>query len=115
MSPFLRQLHREGWWDVRVAAVLLAILFGCMLLLPKSWFWFYLIPIAAFWYRYIWVRDARDEALLRADAAAHGGVSAPGCYCSEAGICISDGTEHVLVFGQKLDAPLQLTHIVRDE
>jgi hypothetical protein len=83
-----------------------------MLALPRSAFWFYCVPMAAFWIRYILVRDRRDEALLRAELAATGGSSAAGCYRSEAGICISDGTHHVLVAREKPDPLLQLPHIV---
>lgn len=112
MSPIQMQLAKEARYDVRVAAIGLVLFFGCMLLLPRDWFWFYFVPMAAFWVRYIFVRDARDEALLSADVAASGGGSAAGCYRSEAGICITDGTHHVLVARDNPNAALQLTHIV---
>lgn len=115
MSPFQKQLQREARWDTKVTIVWLAIFFGCMLVLPRSWFWFYFVPLAAFWYRYIFVRDRRDEALLSADVMADGGGSPAGAYCSEAGICISDGTHQVLIARQKPQPLLQLPHIVRDE
>ena len=109
------QLAKEARYDVIVAGVGLVLFFGCMIALPRSWFWFYFVPMAAFWIRYIFVRDARDEALLRADLAASGGSGAPGCYRSQAGICISDGTHQVLIARQKLQPLLQLPHIVRDK
>jgi hypothetical protein len=112
MSPIQEQLAREARYDVRVAAIGLVIFFSCMLTLPRSAFWFYFVPLAAFWFRYLWVRDRRDEALLRADGATGSGSSAAGCYRSEAGICISDGTHHVLIPRDQPDAPLQLRHIV---
>lgn len=120
MSIFQKQLEREAGWDVRVAIVGGIIFFGCMILLPRSWFWFYFVPIAGFWYRYIFVRDRRDEALLAALEGTEvgsgvglvgGGQGAAGCYRSEAGICIFDGTHHVLVARDQPDALLQLPHI----
>lgn len=113
MTPFWKQLEREGWWDVRVAAIGLALFFGCMMLLPKDWFWFYFVPMAAFWIRYVLVRSRRDEALLDAHIAAGGGLSAPGAYACDGGVCITDGAQHVLVATNKRDALLQLTHVRR--
>jgi len=101
----------EGGYDFNVAAVSLGLLFGGMLVLPAWCFWLYWIPIAVFWVRYNIVRKRRDEALLRADLAASGGASAAGCYAGEAGICISDGTHHILVARDQRDAPLQIPHI----
>jgi hypothetical protein len=114
MSIFQEQLAREGRWDIRVSLVLLVIFFGAMLVLPRWMFWFYWIPIAAFWLRYNFVRQRRDEALLRAEVAASGGRSAPGCYRSEAGICITDGTQHILIARKQPNTTLQLPDIVRD-
>lgn len=113
MSVFQKQLSREAGWDVRVAIVWLVIFFGCMIALPRSWFWFYFVPLIAFWLRYLWVRDRRDEDLLRADFAASGGSSPAGCYRSEAGICISDGTHQVLIPRQQRQSLLQLPDVVR--
>ena len=112
MSPFQLQLAKEARWDVRVAAVWLVLFFGCMLVLPRGAFWYYFVPLAAFWVRYLFVRERRDEALLRADFAASGGGCAPGCYATEAGICISDGTHHVLIAGHDPDATIKLPHII---
>jgi hypothetical protein len=113
MSIFQDQLKKEARWDVRVSLVLLIVFFGAMLVLPRWAFWFYWVPIAAFWLRYNVVRHRRDEALLRAEVAADGGRGAAGCYRSEAGICISDGTQHVLVLRNKPDASLKLLDVVR--
>lgn len=112
MTP-TEQLAKECRYDVTVAVVGLVVFFGCMVFLPCSAFWFYFTPLAVFWFRYIFVRDRRDEALLSAEVAAAGRSGAPRCYRSEAGICITDGTQHILVARQNPDAPLQLTHIVR--
>lgn len=111
MSPFEKQLDREAGWDVRVSAIGLALFFAFGLILPKSWFWFWFAPMAAFWFRYLWVRCRRDEALLRADLAASGRACAPGAYRSEAGICITDGTHHVLVARDQPQPLLQLPHV----
>jgi hypothetical protein len=114
MNVFQRQLEREEGWDVRVAAIGLALFFLFGLIFPRSWFWFWFAPMAAFWFRYLWVRCRRDEALLGAIAAdieSSGGAA--GCYRSEAGICITDGTEHVLVLRDQRDALLQLQHVRR--
>lgn len=113
MSPFQNQLAKEARYDVRVALIGLALFFGCMLTLPRSFFWFYFVPMAAFWIRYILVRERRDEALLRAELAASGGRSAAGCYASEAGICITDGTHHILVARNDVKSTLQLPNIIR--
>jgi hypothetical protein len=115
MSPFQKQLAREAGWDVRVGIVWAVIFIVCGLLLPRWTFWFWFTPIAAFWFRYLWVRCRRDEELLQADVLSSGGSSAPGCYRSEAGICISDGTHQVLIARQDAKPPLQLTHVVRRE
>jgi hypothetical protein len=118
MSPFQKQLDREAGWDTRVVIVLGALFLVFGLLLPRDWFVFWFVPWVSFWFRYLWVRLRRDEeleALLNADLAANGGSSAPGCYASEAGICISDGTHQVLIPRQKPQALLQLPHIVRDK
>jgi hypothetical protein len=112
MPTIQDQLEKEAGYDVRVAIVGLILFFGCMLILPRSAFWFYFVPLAAFWIRYILVRERRDEALLRADVAASGRSSTAGCYRSEAGICITDGTHHVLVARDNVQAPLQLPYIV---
>jgi len=115
MSPFEVQLDREARWDVKVAlwCGFLFLVFG--LALPRSLFWLWFGPMAAFWFRYLLVRCRRDETLLCADLAARGGSSAPGCYRSEAGICISDGTHQVLIAREKPQALLQLPYIVRDK
>lgn len=105
------QLAKEARYDVRVAVIGLVLFFGCMLALPRSAFWFYFVPLAAFWIRYIFVRDRRD-ALLRASLTASGRGSTTRCYRSEAGICITDGTHHVLVARDQPDALLQLPYIV---
>lgn len=115
MSPFQRQLAKEANYDVITGAVWLALFFACMLVLPRSWFWFYFLPMIAFWLRYVFVRDLRDEALLRADSLLDAGNGAPRCYRTERGICISDGTHHYGVFRDERDPLLQLTHVVRDE
>src|SRR5579872_2764662 len=113
MTRFERQLLKEAGWDVRVSIVGLVVFFGCMILLPSDWFWFYFAPLAGFWFRYLWVRNRRDEALLRADLAASGGGSTAGCYASEAGICISDGTHHVLIPRDQPQPLLQLPDVGR--
>lgn len=114
MSP-AEQLAKEARYDVIVASVGLSLFLVFGLILPKDWFWYWFAPMAAFWFRYLFVRCARDEALLRADIAAGGGSGAPGCYRSEAGICITDGTHHVLVARNDAKAPLQLTHVARNK
>ncbi len=114
MSPS-QQLAKEARYDVKVAIVLAVIFAVCGLLLPRSIFWFWFAPMAVFWFRYLWVRCRRDEqleALLEADVAASGRGSPAGCYRSEAGICISDGTHQVLIARQNPQAPLQLPHVV---
>ena len=115
MTRFARQLAIEAGYDVKVGLAGLVLFFGCMALLPRSWFWFYFLPLAAFWIRYLIVRNRRDEALLRADRAACRGLGAAGCYRSEAGICLTDGTHHVLVAREDVETPLQLTHVGRNQ
>ena len=112
MSLIRNQLAKEARYDVRVAAIGLLLFFALMLALPRSAFWFYFVPLVAFWIRYIVVRDRRDAALLRAELAASGGSSAPGAYRSEAGICISDGTHQVLIARDQSEALLQLPNFV---
>lgn len=111
MTP-TQQLAKEARYDVRVALIGIALFFACGVILPKAVFWYWFAPMALFWFRYLWVRNKRDEALLRAELATSGGLSAAGCYASEAGICISDGTHHVLVARQNPQSALQLPHIV---
>ena len=115
MSSFQVQLKREAGWDIRVSAVGLTLFFVLCAILPRSWFWFWFLPMAAFWFRYLWVRNARDEDLLRADLAGNGRRSAAGCYRSEAGICISDGTHQILISRQKPQALVHLIDVVRDK
>ena len=111
MSPIQAQLAREARWDAKVACAGLFLFFVFGLVLPGWTFWVWFTPMAAFWFRYLWVRCRRDEELLRADVAAGGGVGAPGCYRSELGICITDGREHVLVLRDQADTLLKLPHI----
>lgn len=113
MTQFRKQLEREAGFDVRVAAIGLGIFFALMALTPRDWFWFYFVPLAGFWFRYLWVRNRRDEALLRADLAAGGGAGAAGAYACEGGICITDGTHHVLISRQDAKPALNLPDIVR--
>jgi hypothetical protein len=115
MSPFKHQLAKEARYDVRVALVWLALFFGCMAVLPRGSFWCYFLPMIAFWLRYLFVRDTRDEALLRADSLLDAGNGSPRCYRTERGICISDGTHHYRVLGNESNSLLKLTHVVRDE
>lgn len=115
MSPFQKQLAKEARYDMIVAGVGLVLFFVFGLALPRSWFWFWFAPMFAFWFRYLLVRCRRDEELLRADLAARGWRNAPGCYRCEGGICITDGTQHVLVAAEDAQPPLQLPHIVGDE
>lgn len=112
MDRIDEQLAREGRYDVVVALASLALLFAGLIFLPTSAFWFYFVPIAAFWIRYNIVRKRRDEALLTAKIAGDFGRSTAGCYRSEAGICITDGTHHVLIARDDAQATLQLPHIV---
>ena len=109
------QLKIEANIDVIVGLVWLALFFGFMLILPRSAFWYYFVPLAAFWFRYLWVRCDRDDALLRADSLADSRSGAPRCYRTEGGICITDGTHHILIAGHDPDTPLQLPHIVGHE
>lgn len=111
MTPAQNQLAKEARYDIKVAAFGIALFFGCLLVLPRSWFWFYFVPLAAFWIRYLIVRNRRDEALLQAEFLASGGRGTPGCYAGEAGICITDGAQHVLVLRDQGNALLQLPHI----
>lgn len=111
MSAFQTQLRVEARYDVIVNLTLLALLFGGMIFLPRSAFWFYWLPIVAFYLRYTFVRDRRDEDLLRADSLLDARNGTARCYRTERGICISDGAHHVLVSGHDVDAPLQLPHI----
>jgi hypothetical protein len=112
MTLIEQQLQKEARYDVKVALIGLAMFFVFGLLLPKACFWYWFAPLALFWFRYLWVRNKRDEALLAAELAASGRLGTAGCYASEAGICISDGTHHVLVARDDAKAPLQLPHIV---
>src|SRR4051812_29022775 len=112
MSPFQTQLRVEARYDVIVNLTLLGLLFAGLLFLPRSAFWFYWIPIVAFLLRYTWVRVRRDEALLLADGLRDGGRGTSRCYRTERGICITDGTHHLLVAGHDVDAPLQLPHVI---
>jgi hypothetical protein len=111
MSPFEQQLAKEARYDVIVASAGIALFFLFGLVLPKSFFWYWFTPLALFWFRYLLVRCRRDDELLRADLAASGRSSAPGCYRSEAGICITDGPHHVLVLRDDADTLLQLPHV----
>jgi hypothetical protein len=115
MSPIQAQLDREARWDVNVACVGLVLFFVCCLVLPRWTFWWWFTPMAAFWFRYLIVRDRRDASLLSAEIAASGGGCPAGCYASEAGICLSDGTHQVLIPREQPKAPLQLPHIVGDK
>jgi hypothetical protein len=115
MTPS-QQLAKEAGYDTKVAIVLAVIFVVCGLLLPRSWFWFWFAPMAAFWFRYLWVRCRRDEqleALLETEVAASGGSGSPRCYRTERGICITDGTHHVLIAGHDADPAIKLPHIVR--
>lgn len=112
MDKFRKQLEREAGFDVRVAAVGLVAFFALMALAPRDWFWFYFVPLAGFWFRYLWVRNRRDEALLRAEVAAGGGCGTAGAYACDGGICISDGTHHILIARQDAKSPLDLPDIV---
>lgn len=112
MSPYRQQRLKEAGYDVRVGCACLALLFGFLAVLPRSTFWYWMVPLAAFWIRYNVVRQRRSEWLLRAELLADGGSGTSGCYRSEAGICITDGSEQFLVARQKPDALLQLPKIV---
>lgn len=109
------QLEREATYDVRVAVIGLVMFFGCMALLPRAWFWFYFAPMALFWFRYLIVRNRRDAALLQADLAIDSGVCSAGAYACNGGICISDGTHHVLIARQNAKPALNLPDIIRHQ
>jgi len=113
MTPIQNQIAKEARYDVRVALIGIAVFFGCLLILPRSFFWFYFLPMAAFWLRYLIVRNRRDEALLQAEFLASGRSGAAGCYAGKTGICITDGAHHVLVLRDQRNALLQLPHIRR--
>lgn len=113
MTHFRKQLEREAGFDVRVAAIGLAVFFALLALAPLDWFWFYFLPLAGFWFRYLWVRNRRDERLLAADAVTDPRFGAPGAYACDGGICISDGTHHVLVSRQDAKPALDLPDVVR--
>ena len=127
MSAIELQLKTEARYDVIVNCALLALLFGGLALLPRSAFWWYWVPIVAFYLRYTWVRVKRDEALrlaldraeigtlVGADGLRGAGKRASRCYSTESGICITDGTHHILVARQERNALIQLSDIVRDQ
>ena len=104
MSPFGQQLAKEARYDVIVASVGLALFLGCGLILPRSWFWYWFTPMAAFWFRYLWVRCRRDEVLERLDAETT--PPAPGCYPLEGGgVVITDGVDHLVIGQSRPEAP----------
>lgn len=111
MSPALEQIHRENRYDVIVAVISVVLFFGLGLCLPRWAFWLWFLPIAAFWIRWNVVRLRRDRRLLQADLATDDWRGPTGCYRSEAGICISDGREQVLVGRQKPHSPVQLIEV----
>lgn len=107
MSIFQKQLAKEARYDMIVATVGLALFFGCGLILPKSWFWYYFTPMVLFWFRYLWVRCRRDEVLERLDAEAT--PPAPGCYPVEGGgVFITDETHQLVIGRAQAEAPAPL-------
>jgi hypothetical protein len=116
MSSIELQLKTEARYDVIVNCTLLALLFVGLLFLPRAAFWWYWVPIVAFYLRYTWVRVKRDEALrLALDGLGNSGSGTARCYSTESGICISQGSQHILVARQNVDAALQLPHVVGNE
>lgn len=52
--------------DVRISQLCLAILFAGLLLLSHDWFWYWFIPLAAFYVRMHYLVMKREEALAEA-------------------------------------------------
>jgi len=94
-----------------VAAALVILLIALVALLPMSWFWFWFIPLIAFWIKWVFVVDRRAVRLLGAELAADSGRSAASCYRSEAGVYITDGAKQILVARDDAQAPRQLVHV----
>lgn len=77
MSPYRLQRLYEDRCDIVVAGFVLAALFAALMLLPKAAFWFWMVPLGLFWWRWNLVRVRRDRRSLDAEIAAHGWHGTP--------------------------------------
>lgn len=107
-----RQRYIEDICDIVVAMAGLVLLFAGLFLLPRSFLWFWLIPLGLFWWRWNYVRVKREE-LLDAQLFADRARRASGGNSGKSSIGIPDRIEHGAVAGDHADAPRQLRLIGR--
>jgi hypothetical protein len=115
MSPFRRQRLIEDRYDVILSVIFLALMFGLLWLLPRSWSWFWLIPLSAFWVRWHYVRVRRDERSRAAEFAAYRRRCAANSEGCDGSVSLTDGIEQSLVPREQLEALGQLRRIGRSQ
>lgn len=86
--------------DVRISQLSLAILFGGLFLLPRDWFWFWFIPLAAFYVRMHWLVMKREEALADAISLRKSGLAAAGRDRGERRIPMTQCAENIRIVRQ---------------
>ena len=111
MTP-QRQRQIEDVCDIVAAAGVLALLAVCLLLLPRSFLWFWLVPLGLFWWRWNYVR-ARRERLLDAKLFRDRPFGASNGDGSDSRIGIPDRTKHGTVAGDHANAARQFRLIGR--
>jgi hypothetical protein len=115
MSPFRRQRLIEDRYDVILSVIGLALIFGLGWLLPRSWAWYWLIPLGLFWIRWNYVRVCRDERSRAAELAAYRRRCAANGEGSDGSVSLTDGIEQSLVPGEQPQPPRELLRIGRSQ
>lgn len=113
MSPYREQRLREDRCDQVVSVAVLVAIFGLLLILPRSLFWFWMIPLGVFWVRWNVVRLRRDKRSLAAEFASERWGGASDSDGAQGRISIPQVPQDRAVIGQQPHSPIQLTHIIR--
>lgn len=86
--------------DIRISQLSLAILVAGLFLLPRDWFWFWFIPLAAFYVRMHYLVMKREEALAEAILLRKSGLAAAGGNRGECRIAVTQRTEDIRIVRQ---------------
>lgn len=86
--------------DVRISQLCATIFVPCLLFLPVNIFWYWFIPLAAFYVRMHYLVMKREEALAAAISLRKSGLGATSGDRGQGRVAITERCEHVGVLRQ---------------
>ncbi len=92
--------------DFGTSIVCLIVFFSLLIIMPRAWFWYWIVPLTAFWLRLNYVMLKREQLLDSRERPAGGDGT-------QGRIGIPDRSQEVAVPGEQLHSRPQPRRIIR--